>query len=71
MKNDDVYAEWRDKLLWIIGHKICKGCNNPQKLNVRMDYENPLKCGCHCERIDKVLVRVAEIDNDIAEYSGH
>lgn len=71
MSNDVVYTEWRDKLLWIIGHKICRSCDSPQKLTVKMDYENPFNCGCHCEHINSVLNRIADIESDIAHSSAH
>ena len=66
---NDTYKQWRDKLLRAIGHEICANCNDPRRLKTRLDIDNPLNCSCHCEQVDAILEKAADINSDIEKNS--
>ena len=65
MKYLNDYIRWRDYLLNRVSEDICRTCEDPRKATAILDYENPLKCGCRCERVEVLLDATANIDADI------
>lgn len=65
--NREQLQRWRDKILHGVAEHVCRPCSDPIKKNAELDYDNPLNCGCHCERVEKILSRAADIDADIAK----
>lgn len=59
-----LYRRWRDLLLQQV-KGICMECTDPRKEKAKLDFDNPLNCGCRCERVEGVLTRVEEIDKDL------
>ena len=62
-----LYKSWRDKLLLEVGERICKPCTDPRKEKYAIDYDNPLHCGCRCERVETILELARKIDEDIVK----
>ena len=69
MKEDDIYKLWRDHLLIAISERICKPCTDERKKKYTINYENPLLCGCRCDRVNEILEKARELDEDISKYS--
>ena len=65
MKNDNIYKSWRDKLLSVISEQVCKPCTDKRKEQYTLDFDNPLVCGCCCNRVEDVLDNARKIDEDI------
>ncbi|MCK5723924.1 MAG: hypothetical protein KAI84_15435 [Gammaproteobacteria bacterium] len=60
-----LYQENRDDLLKIVSEKLCISCTDPHKNNKKIDYINPLNCECRCERVDNIIEKASDLDNDI------
>lgn len=69
MKNEDLYKSWRDKLLVLVSEQVCAQCTDERKEKYKINYANPLKCGCRCERVDKILANAQKIEEDIEKLS--
>ena len=69
MENRHIYKIWRDKLLAEVSETICRPCSDERKIHHSLDYENPLNCGCNCDRIEIVLRNVRQIDTQIKKCS--
>lgn len=69
MKRNGVYESWRDKLLTVVSEQICAPCTDKRKENYKLDYGNPLNCGCRCECVDKILDYARQIEEDIQKFS--
>ena len=69
MDNINMYKTWRDSLLAELSKYLCAPCTDERKNHYNLDYQNPLKCGCHCERVENILMSAKEIDNEIKKYS--
>ena len=70
MRNDDIYKSWRDKLLAVAGEQICQPCTDGRKKQFNLNYDNPLLCGCRCERMEVILESARKIDEDLEKYSN-
>jgi len=69
MDNYKIYQSWRDKLLTVVSNQICQPCEDPRKEIYVLDYENPLNCGCYCERVESILENAKKIDDDLKTYA--
>lgn len=69
MKNENIYKSWRDKLLLTLSEEICKPCTDEQKQQYALNFDNPLVCGCRCNRVEGILDDARKIDEDIKKYS--
>lgn len=69
MKNNDIYKSWRDKLLSLVSKQICIPCTDERKEQYILNYDNPLDCGCRCDRVENILANARKIDEDIEKYS--
>ena len=62
---DKTTLQWEHDYLLHQVKKICLRCTDPRKARATLDYDNPLNCGCRCERIDVILYRARKLDNKI------
>lgn len=69
MKEINIYKSWRDKLLSEISEQICKPCIDERKKQYSLNYDNPLVCGCSCNRVEGILDNARRIDEDIKIHS--
>ena len=69
MKNNNIYKSWRDKLLLKVSENICMPCTDKRKEQYNINYDNPIDCGCRCDRVNRILENVRFIDEDIERYS--
>lgn len=69
MKDKDIYKSWRDQLLMAVSENICRSCTDERKKLYTINYDNPLECGCRCERVNAILEKAEQIDMDIKKYS--
>lgn len=65
MKSNEMYKSWRDELLSQVSNEICARCTDERKEQHVINYDNPLACGCRCDRVESILESVREIDGDI------
>jgi len=64
------YESSRDDFLKNISENICKPCTAKQKEKMKVDYINPLKCGCRCERVENLLIIASNLDSKIKELKS-
>ena len=62
-------ASWRDRLLSAVAERICNPCTDKRKEQYNMNFDNPLECGCRCERVETILAYAEKIDDDIEKYA--
>ena len=67
LKNIQFYQDSRDNLFNAIGQDICKECTDPQKVEIKIDYINPLNCECRCERVKDILKITEELELGICK----
>ncbi|RDH82493.1 MAG: hypothetical protein DIZ80_09405 [endosymbiont of Galathealinum brachiosum] len=65
MKKDNLYKSWRDKLLLYISEEVCRPCTDERKKQYTLNFDNPLLCGCRCNRVEGILENSKVIDEDI------
>ena len=70
MKNENIYKSWRDNLLSLISEQICTPCTDERKEQYTLNFDNPLVCGCRCDRVVDILDNARKIDDDIKKYSN-
>jgi len=68
MENYDTYQSWRDKLLTEISNRICQPCEDPRREKYDLNFENPLNCGCSCDRVEIILENAKQIDKELKTY---
>ena len=69
-ENIRLYITWRDDFLKIISGNICRPCTDPRKQKATLDYENPLNCGCRCDRVESMLITASNLDTDIKNLTS-
>lgn len=60
--SNELYQKWRDQLLAEISDTICKPCSDPRKDKCKLNYKQPLLCGCCCDRVEKMIKTAKLID---------
>ena len=60
-----LYISQRDDILKVVAEDICKGCTDPQKEKIAINYKDPLSCECRCSRVNNILISAANLDLDI------
>lgn len=60
--SNEFYQQWRNQLLSEISHTICKPCTDPRKDKYMLNYEQPLLCGCICDRVEKMIETTKRMD---------
>lgn len=70
LSNINFYKDSRDSLFKAIGNDICMECTEPQKAKMKIDYINPLKCECRCERVKDILTIAEELELGICKLTN-
>lgn len=68
--NIQLFENCRDDFLKNISENICKTCTAEQKEKMKIDYINPLKCECHCERVENLLTIASNLDNEVKKLKN-
>jgi hypothetical protein len=53
----------------MVSEQICRPCVDERKKNLIVDYDNPLECGCRCDRVNNILEHARKINEDMKKYS--
>lgn len=55
----------RDDFLKFITENYCRTCTDPRKKKVEINYDNPINCGCCCEKVKNLLSISSNLDISI------
>jgi len=45
----------KEKLVGLIRNTFCRPCTDPRRRGKTLDFENPLRSDCLCERVDLLI----------------
>lgn len=69
MQDDKYYEGVAKTLLANIAEKVCAPCDDERKKKHLINMENPLLCGCSCEKVEKVISSARNILDDLKHPS--
>lgn len=64
LMSEQLYKEWRDEFIVVI-KEICTVCDSPQTDKSQLNFEEPLKCPCSCEKIKTIREAAKNIEADL------
>jgi len=69
---DDIkqFIKSRDDFLKTVSKVYCKNCHAPRKKKMNINYENPFKCECHCDKVEKLLAISSELELTIKSLTN-
>jgi hypothetical protein len=63
--NQKIHSVWLEKMFDIVVEGHCRPCERPEREQHDLNFENPLECGCRCEKVEEPLFRAGAISEAI------